>query len=431
VILLSKKYLRIWRANAWSMGLMRKARERRRIFAKSIQDSARSTSDRQSIVVDSFRSSVIGHRSPPVRQTSTASTMPPPSTPSQNWQSLPTDLDHNQVQSESGKATKRKRDVSIKDDDYRTPKTTRISHRRSQTVGDSIMSAPPHGLSHNPYKPRIDISTVPQGSMLHDILRKQARRLAPTAKSDTTHTDYFRLKALGIDPDTPVVPLSKKRTRAESMTSGDSRIIETVAHETQPGGQSETQRTSSDLANPSTIPHTAKNDEDEALFAQIRSVREALAESEQWMQSERQSMERSTASKQVSMSPPKSETPAQRRLREIKERGHQPSRTEVRLRAMGDKALLPKGFWDGEGMGLSLMKGKGKEEEDGMGAPAAPLNQFGQQMPNGVMRQPPNGLMGFAALGQMNGVIPSHQGFHRPDSEGADKGASADEAILL
>lgn len=413
MILLSKKYLRKWRANAWSMSLMRKARERRRNFAKSIQDSARSTPDRQSDMVDSFRSSVLGHRTPPVRQSSAASMIPPPSTPLQDWQSTLTDLDHDQARSDSGKGTKRKRDVTTTGDNYRTPKTTKISHRRSQTVGSSVMSAPPRGLSHSPYKSRIDISTVPEGSMLQDILMKQARRLAPNAKSDTTRTDYFRLKALGIDPDTPVVPLSGKRTRAESMTNGDGRIIEAVAHETQ--------RTSPNPNKPPTIHRTAKNDDDEALFAQIRSVREALAESEQWMQSERQSIERSTASKQASMSPPQSETPAQRRLREIKERGHQPSRTEVRLRAMGDKALLPKGFWDREGMGLSLMKGKGKEQKGGL------ENQFDQQRPNGMTSQPPNGLMGFAALGRM----PRHQGFDRHGSEGAEQGASADDAILL
>lgn len=410
---------------------MRKARDRRRMFAESIRDSARSTPDRRSDMVNSFRSSVLRHWSPPMTPNSAESTMPPPSTPLQNWQSLPTDSDHDQARSESGKGTKRKRDASIKGDDYRTPKTTKISHRRSQTVGNSVMSAPPRGLSHSPYKSRIDISTVPEGSMLQDILMKQARRLAPTAKSDTTRTDYFRLKALGIDPDTPVVPTSKKRTRAESMTNGDGTIIETVVHDSQSRGASETQRESQNPAKPSTTRHTAKNDDDEALFAQIRSVREALAESEQWMQSERQSVERSTASKQASMSPPQSETPAQRRLREIKERGHQPSRTEIRLRAMGDKALLPKGFWDGEGMGLSLMKGKGKREEDGLGARAAPPNRFGQQRPNGVTPQPPNGLMGFAALGRMNGVIPRQRGFDRHGSEGAEKGASADDAILL
>ncbi len=406
---------------------MRKARERRRRFAQTIQDSARSTPVRQGSLVDSFRSSIGGHGSASGRQDTAASIMPPPSTPPRKWQSLSTDFDYDLAQSELGNGTKRKRVISNEGNDHRTPKTTKIGHRRSQTVGNSVMSAPPRGFSHSPYKSRIDISTVPKGSMLNDILMKQARRLAPTAKSDTTHTDYFRLKALGIDPDTPVVPTGKKRTRAESMTNGDSRIIEKVGHETQPGGQLGTQETSQSLTIPSKTHHTTKNDDDdEALFAQIRSVREALAESEQWMHSERQSMERSTPSKQPrpSTSPPhlpSEETPAQRRLRELKERGHQPSRTEVRLRALGDEALLPKGFWDGEGMGLSLVKGR---EEEGVEWGINGVMQQQQQ------RQLPNGPMGFAALQRAKWIGPDSRGF-APEAYMEKEGASADDAILL
>lgn len=413
---------------------MRKARDRRRRFAQTIQDSARSTPDRQGSLVDSFRSSIVGPGSASGRQESAASIMPPPSTPPRKWQSLSTDFDYDPAQSKLWNGTKRKLDESITDDEYRTPKSTKISHRRSRTVGNSVMSAPPRGFSHSPYKSRIDISAVPKGSMLNDILMKQARRLAPTAKSDTTHTDYFRLKALGIDPDTPVVPTGKKRNRAESMTNGDSRIIEKVG---QPGGQPGIPEASSSSTIISKTHHTTKNDDDdEALFAQIRSVRQALAESEQWMHSERQSMERSTPSKQEQPQPstsppqpPSEETPAQRRLREIKERGHQPSRTEVRLRALGDEALLPKGFWDGEGMGLSLVKGKGKGREE----------EEGGQRPNGILQQQqqrPNGPVGFAALQRAKWIGPGSHGF-APEAdmdremEMEKEGASADDAILL
>lgn len=268
----------------------------------------------------------------------------------------------------------------------------------------------------------MDISTVPEGSMLNDILMKQARRLAPTAKSDTTHTDYFLLKARGIDPDTSIVPQTHKRARDEITTHEEREYIQPAAHAKRPRQNSETQLVVSNPSTPSAKRSTTNDDDDEALFAQIRSVREALAESEQWMQSERQSLERTTASNQTSMSPPHSnpETPAQRRLREIKEKGHQPSRTEVRLRALGDKALLPKGFWDGEGMGKSLDKGKARASADGSES---------WKGVNGAVRQPPNGLMGFAALGQRSGA--SQWGCHAEDAEEGIKGASADDAIEL
>lgn len=407
---------------------MRKARERRRNFAKSVQEFARSTPQRESDSTGPIRSSAVGPRIPLAERDTSTLTMPPPSAPFKKRQSLPVDIDDDSAQSEAGKGAKRKRDVESTGENHRTPKTTKIGHRRSQTVGNSVMSAPPHGLSHSPYRSRIAVSSVPEGSMLNDILMEQARRLAPIAKSDTTRTDYFRLKALGIDPDTPVVPRTRERSRAEPMTDGDTRSTQSAAQQSHSIEQIEFQPALQSHAPPSTSSPAVKMDEDEALFAQIRSVREALAESEHWMHSERQSIERSTTSQQTSMSPPEPETPAQRRLREIKERGHQPSRTEVRLRAMGDKALLPKGFWDGEGMGLSLTKGKSKENESRSDPPAASLNHFGQSRPNGIRQQHANGLMGFAALGQMNNVIP---GQFRQEAEGANKGASANDAIEL
>ena len=230
---------------------------------------------------------------------------------------------------------------------------------------------------------------------------KQARRLAPNTKSDTTRTDYFRLKALGIDPDTPVVPLTKKRTRNEVDVNGAPKAIKSSPQPPPSSNATETPAAQTPTQKPS-IPFKPADDDDEALFASLRSVREALAESEQWMQSERQSIERQsterTATPQTNASSADNETPAQRRLREIQERGHTPSRTEVRLRAMGDKALLPKGFWDGEGMGTSLYgKGKGKDVEAMTPTPLP-----------GPPFQPSQPRMGFAALGaqgRMNGPL--------------------------
>ena len=207
--------------------------------------------------------------------------------------------------------------------------------------------------------------------MLYETLMKQARNAIPKAKSDTTRTDYFRLKALGIDPDTPIVPSTKKRNWDTAQSNGENRSstssslphsLSTLSSKASPA------RPSIQKLQKAPNPALAE-DEDEALFAQLRSIREALAESQQWMQSERKSIERSMTPQSISQSqsdqiqpetnttsftpPDSNETPAQRRLREVRERGHKPSRTEMRLKAMGDKALLPKGFWDGGDIGPS------------------------------------------------------------------------------
>jgi flagellar biosynthesis GTPase FlhF len=277
---------------------------------------------------------------------------------------------------------------------------------------------------------------------------KQARRLAPNAKSDTTRTDYFRLKALGIDPDTPVVPLTKKRTRNEVEVNRVSKAIKSSPQAPPSSHTNKTSTTQTSIQESST-PSKSADDADEALFASLRSVREALAESEQWMQSERQSIERQSTERattpQTNASSPDNETPAQRKLREIKERGHTPSRTEIRLRAMGDKAILPKGFWDGEGMGKNLY-GKGKHKDVDAMTPTplpGPSFQLNQQMSPS--------RMGFAALGAqghingqfghqrqmynqfgMNGQLgmQNMSGVGRDESE-QKTGASVEDAIEL
>ena len=434
-VLLAKKFLRRWKANAWNMGLMRKAKERRRNLAASIQNSAKSERQKKNsrqLSLSSLASSTENSENPVEVQKHPGNTMLPPCTPLQKRQSLPAGFVDGQSQMESFTGTKRKREDSGTSVDQGTPRRTKLHHKRSQTIGDSTMSAPPHPMTRTPYKSRMDVSKVKDGSLLNDILMRQARRLAPNARSDTTRTDYFQLKALGIDPDTPVVPSTKKRTRDESKIDGIESSRGTALSTPRP-----LDNTRPSIPQPAAQAHfisaqaSGSADDDEELFAQIRSVREALAESEQWCRSERQSIEKSMTPQPENSTPDK-ETPAQRRLREIRERGRTPSRTEVRLRAMGDKALLPKGFWDGEGMGMSLAgkaKGKGKEV-------ATPLSTSRQREQGAA---PPRGFAALERRGQMNGfaggpsfpfAINNHQRRQAADEQ-KQTGSSADDAIEL
>lgn len=378
---------------------MRKAKQRRRNLAKSIRNSAKSERQKQdhhTLLLSSLASNTGGAESPNGQQSSLGNMMPLPVTPLQQRQTSPADLNNEQSCLENSTGPERKREDLSGSADQGTPRRTKIHHKRSRIIGDSIMSAPPHATARTPYKSRVDVSKVKDGSLLSDILIKQARRLAPNARSDTTRTDYFQLKALGIDPDTTVIPSTKKRTRDEMESDGAKSAMGTALLNSSPAHS-----TRLSVSQPATqmqprLPKVSRSedDDDEELFAQIRSVREALAESEQWCKSERQTIERSMTP-QPEISPPNVETPAQRRLREIRERGATPSRTEVRLRAMGDKALLPKGFWDGEGMGLSLA-GKSKQRQAAT-PPLAPIRRREQ-----IVEAP----RGFAALerhGQTNG----------------------------
>ena len=414
------------------MSLMRTARKRRRNFAMSIQKSVQSERQKQNDRKASFSSlssSMGGQNSPTGQQRSPGNMMPPPRTPHQKRQSLPADFDNDQSQLENSTGTKRKREDPGSSVDQGTARRTKIYHKRSRIFGgDSIMSAPPHPITRTPYKSRIDVSKVKDGSLLSDILMRQARRLAPNARSDTTRTDYFQLKARGIDPDTPIVPSTKKRTRDEMENDGAESSMGTVL--LSPRSPQSTRLSASQpatQAQPNAVKASGSaHDDDEELFAQIRSVREALAESEEWCRSERQSIEKSMTP-QTESSPPNNETPAQRRLREIRERGPTPSRTELRLRAMGDKALLPKGFWDGEGMGLSLV-GKGKQKEV-----VTPLKPSIQREQVGAA---PRGFAALERQGQLNGFTKSPfapANNQRQQAAEAQKqaGSSADDAIEL
>ena len=323
---------------------------------------------------------------------------PPPAVPKHKRQSLPIDSKAKMGGAvQTPKKSKRKLDDTDLTDQAETQQPRASSHKRSNTVsstinGESIMSAPPHHHQRFRHRQSIDASRLGDGSLLSNNIMKQARRMIPEARSDTTQTDYFRLKALGINPDTPLVPLTNKR----GMTSGE---VHGAIHA--PGKRLRADAETSSAIKQSTSGPAPKTrvsvpDEDNEFFASIRAIRSTLADSTSWFQSERESIERSMTPSQPSASPPsgRKETVVERRLREIKERGHTPSRSEIRLRAMGNKALLPEGFWDGEGMGRSLVGGKkaNTKQKENEKVPERRHRQQ-QQQPASA-----NNVMGFAAL---------------------------------
>ncbi|KAL6712779.1 actin cytoskeleton and mitosis protein [Lecanora helva] len=420
--LLSRKYLNRWSAVAWNRNLLRKGRNRRTKFQKSVQDFALQAHHKNSGLVSQFQppradSDVLANDT----RTSTTS-IPPPSLLHRRQHSSPSDASPKLASSSIANGVKRKRD----DSDYQVTGPIKGGHRRSQSQMSSIIPASAHRVSQNPLKSRMNVSQVENGSMLNDILMKQARQLAPSAKSDTTHTDYFRLKALSIDPDTSATPLAKKRVSAQSDAD--------ESHRSAGSSMKSSPRTNSATLLPNPQPMSAltsvtprrDDSDDDALFAQIRSVREALAESEQWFQTERQSMERSSTTPQQSKTStphplPNPQTPAQLRLQEIRKRLPTPSRTELKLKAMGDKALLPEGFWDRNQTGVNWQgRGKGKDYEAGLAG--SPVNYA-------VKRQEPNGLINFATTPQMSGALTAET--HRPDMGKPKMGASLEDAIEL
>lgn len=225
-------------------------------------------------------------------------------------------------------SSKRKLDEESPHIEHRSPQRRKVHHKRwastvpSDLVKDTSSPLPKPDFHHSP-------------------------RLSFMGKTDTTQTDYFRLKALGIDPDTPRVPLiSKKPARIDRDNRNEKhprRSLEEGRQET-PAKHAPPAHTSS--GSTKEIPKRGKpsteadEDSDEALFARLRKVRDAMSDSITWFQSEREKSERaSSAGTEVSLV----ESPAQKKLREFKTT---PSRTEQRLRSTGAHGLLPKAWSD-------------------------------------------------------------------------------------
>lgn len=373
-ILLVRKYGNKWKRNSWKLGLLRRGRERRQNLARWMSKSTYEKQPKHSeSLIDPFPDSASfdGKGSQPSSTLKANNT-----TLLSQRKSLPSDIAADLKQELAFQGGIKRKQVEDKETGDLSKVRRTAGHKRSNTVGDSIMHTPPHRISRQRHRSSIDISRLNKDSLLANTIMKQARRLAPSTKSDATRTDYFRLKALGLNPDTPTVPQTTKRTLNQSVMNG-------------PGGDSaqspQVSRISTTSApgrglSPSTKPDKAPvtDNDDEAFFASIRSIRETLADSTSWFQNERQSLERSMTpqtppplSRVPSTNPTaaakeRGETPAERRLREINERGHTPSRTEVRLRAMGDKAPLPKGFWEKSQRSVQNvhMNGTSEEEEE-------------------------------------------------------------------
>ena len=279
-------------------------------------------------------------------------------------------------------------------------------HRRSRTLGLPALFSTSSGITKSRSKPIIDPKTSFNGtaSLLSDAVLKKARRLVPPGPTDTTRSDYFRLKSMGLDPDTPIVPATRKR-RISDQTEMEARKRLSPPH----GASSVSQPKHKDGGMGSAKSQNEKSvvsngDEDEELFAQMRQVRDAMAESISFFREEREKSELSRSHSGSRDNGTPKETDNERKLREFQ---NTPSRTEVRLRTTGAHGLFPK-TW-----GQDKVKGEVMEEP--------PRNV---ERPAVSAARP----IGFSALGRGSAFGGSHGG---NGGSGMGTGASAEDAIEL
>lgn len=299
--------------------------------------------------------------------------------------------------------------------------TSRIEnhHNRSKTLESPISSSRVRGHSKSLNSFRPDFSHLGDGSILsHSVLQK-ARHLVPCVKTDTTRTDYFLLKSLGIDPNTTLVPrTNRKRPRDERQPDGIKMRKPSPPHaDSHAGGKSSAngvQMSTSTAAKTSAIkfgsststaarnsanifrplpsvaatrsannavtsaaatsssttngqlsrsaPAASANvdsDSYEELFAQARAVRETMKQDMLWFRTEREKC-RLSATTSSSGSKSRKHNPPRKeteKQRRLREFKSTPSRTEQRLKLTKANGLLPPN-WSGFGEMRATIAGK-------------------------------------------------------------------------
>lgn len=456
--LLSTKYGRKWRNITYKRALRRKGQDKRKRFAESMQEMARDAKRASNGPAD-FES--------PAEKRPRA--MPPPPKPMASIlknQGLP-----NQ--------TTKKRSAEETDDPRLSKKLNRSPppsgngrvkshHKRSQTLGDLSHASGSAGTSQKQrlfFSPK-SAKAVDAGLSI-DAMREKARRTRiPLGPQDTTKTDYFLLKSHGLDPDTPLNPALRKRGAPEeddiwapspkristlrsyrlstqsAPSSGSRKRLASNEDEisapspkrvsplreqtisTRPTTNGESSTTNAQTSN---AVSTAAKDDDEALFAQVRQVREAMSESVSFY---RDALRRSS-----------SETEKEKKFREFK---YTPSRSETRLKATGARGLLPKDWEFGSSAGNGSSIGKRRESDasfqeqsqsrDELHIPEQPYhgNLANMNTPTPALRE-----MDFAALNNGSGSWTTGYNYPEPSygngsmGVGGGTGTSADDAIEL
>ena len=324
-------------------------------------------------------------------------------------------------------------------------------HRRSQTLGSSMnMSQSDHIFGPNsPYHSFRPVLPS-EITLLDEDLMKKARRMLPhlrtgtnhnehsRLKTDTTRTDYFRLKAMGIDPDTPMIPTTRKRRipdevattvhkhpRLSPESSSDHVQIISSSSEVHPTTQG-----------PATTPAArgtpTNEDKLEELFALARKAKEDMAKSETWFRETREKLERSrsaTSSHRSHRGSHRTETEKEKKLREF---CWTPSRTEVRLRATNGGGFLSEDYWKEHDAIRN-----GSQQTESTSPPSAPTKPIGfaainnQNLPPQPPRPDHNEGFGAWRREQGGGIGHSDAGASVLSNGGGGAGASADDAIEL
>ena len=216
VMALSKKYIKRWRTTAWKKGLMRRAPERRRRFAESLQQMAKDAARHQEDVVASLLSRKSANEGQQAESGISTESNLTHSTASKKRKS--SDVEDHSTPDRMPRQKRSRLDWGRNESMTRSQRVD-SGHKRSRTEERPKLSETEE-LINTLVATRDDYSYLANGSELSYKITQKIRTLLPPVKVDDTRSDYFMLKSLGIDPDTPIIPrTSKKRHSTDDILS--------------------------------------------------------------------------------------------------------------------------------------------------------------------------------------------------------------------
>ena len=224
--------------------------------------------------------------------------------------------DQEQVVGTSTPGHKRTRTISTLSDPSSAMRTSRSLN--SQVHSTPVFVASPS----RPERSYIHPSGPGRSTSSHQLLQSQVGNFNSSQrgrKVDTTKTDYFRLKALGIDPETPLVPLTEKQLETKKKRDAEEKqaVLDRIMRRRYTGREfnkapsppastnteqpmctvdafhvraSEPHSTMFDHSS-ETTPSTHGDLEIDELIQQSRKQREALAKDTDWLTESREVLE--------------------------------------------------------------------------------------------------------------------------------------------
>ncbi|KIX96874.1 uncharacterized protein Z520_07594 [Fonsecaea multimorphosa CBS 102226] len=288
--ILARKFGYLWRTRAWTSALNRRAKTRRQLFAETIRAEQARKQRTEEELEEILRATTETKRlQREVQQAVEAA-------------KAPTAM-QNKVEACNVAGRKRK---SFSGANSTANGTSSVpAHKRSKTM--SVSSDPSaSAMSQRPPVPSFGASTSRPRQHVSIFSGTSTLRQSTSAqKLDTTRTDYFRLKAMGVDPETPFVPdtqqslairrqkeaeerqASLKRANRRTRTSLSSdqsspapSLPPVVADSRTPGAKPTAHQT----------PILPPVEDD--FLKQIREAREAMVEQIEWFKQQSVSLEK-------------------------------------------------------------------------------------------------------------------------------------------